>query len=111
MYIAIIAVLVLLIFTGWLISSFFANILELIVNLIILWAVCVRGYVELEKEKKHGYYLFGLLATALLFLVFKADIFSNVFHIWLPVLFLVSVFLLAQLAFAAHNIYNKNYKK
>jgi len=111
MYIAIIAVIVLLLFSIWLVSSFFVNILELIINLVILWAVCVRGYVELEKEKKHNYYLVGLLITTLLFLVTKQDIFSKVFHVWKPVLFLIMVFLFAQLSFISHKIYIEKCKK
>jgi len=111
MYIAIIAVIVLLLFSIWLVSSFFVNILELIINLVILWAVCVRGYVELEKEKKHNYYFVGLLAAMVVFLAARVNIFSEIRHIWAPVLFLVMVFLVAQLVFAFHRIYIEKYKK
>lgn len=111
MYVAIIAVVVLLLFTVWLISSFFVDILELIINLVVLYAICVRGYIEIEREKKQYYYLIGFVITALFFLVTKQDIFSKVFHVWKPVFFLAIVFLIAQLAFIFHSFYTGKYKK
>jgi len=111
MYVGIVAVIVLLLFTIWLIANFFINIVELIINLFILWAVCVRSYAELEKEKKQHYYLAGLLAATLAFLIVKVDIFSSVMHIWMPVLFLLVIFLFAQLFFVFHDFYVKRYKK
>ncbi len=111
MYIAIVAVIVLIFFTIWLTSYFFIDILEFIINLVILWAVCVRGYVEIEREQKQNYYLAGLLITTAVFLAVNVNFFSKIFHIWAPVLFLVTAFLLAQLSFVSHSFYIRKCKK
>ena len=110
MYIAIIGVLVLLLFTGWLVSSFFANIIELIINLAILYAVCVRGYIEVEKEQKGYHYLLGILIITIIFLIARINLFSKIYYIWVPVLFLAAIFLFAQLSFIVYNLYIKKYK-
>jgi len=108
MLIEIIALIVLILFSISIAMFFFINIIELIINLFVLWAVCLRGYVEIKKEKKHIYYFIGLLISIALFMYHKEIYtFANSIHAYWPVLFILFVFLIAQITMMIQIIYTK----
>jgi len=99
MFYAIITILILLIFLGWLFSLFLPIITKLIINGVLLWPVVIRGYVELFKEKRFKEYAYGFLLGLIVFLFFfrKIYYFSSKIYIWWITLFLLLVFLISQL--------------
>ncbi len=96
---AIIAFIVILVFLLWVIMLFAITLLELIINLPLLWAVTLRSYTEIKKEKKHAYYFLALLMTTLIFIFFTNTLFNfaSKTHIWWITSFLIFIFIIAQL--------------
>lgn len=91
----IITLIILLLFTIYLIFVFISDIVALIVNIPILWVVLIRSYFEIRNQKKIYNYLTALGITTLMFL-FLFDKIQTPFMFW-PVWFITVVFIIAEL--------------
>ena len=70
----IIALILMIVFGLWLLFYFSGIIIELIINIPILWIVFFRSYVEIVFEKKYKYYAYPSLAALILFILFYKPI-------------------------------------
>jgi len=74
------------------------EILQIIINLPLLYIVGVRSYVEIHKEKKTKQYLISLGITSLIFLIiFGIAKLSYNIIVWWPTVFLIVMYLIAHL--------------
>ena len=99
MIIHILFLLLVLFFFLYGVALFVPTIVELLINIPILYAILLRSYVELFEERKHVPYLVGLLAALLFFLVQRSLFlgFTTHYILWSPTLFLIVAFVTAQL--------------
>ena len=95
------------------VSLFIPTIIEIIINIPIIYAVLLRSYVEIFKEQKYITYLIGLL-SGLFFYLAKMDLFEEFttpYILWSPVFFLVICFLTAQLIILLTTLHSRHYKR
>ncbi|MBI2546040.1 hypothetical protein HYV81_02560 [Candidatus Woesearchaeota archaeon] len=112
MIIHILFLLLVLFFFLYGIALFVPTIVELLLNLPILYAILLRSYVELFEERKYVPYLIGLLAALLFFLAQRSLFLSFTTHyiLWSPTLFLIVAFVVAQLIILFDAL-NKRYSR
>ena len=95
------------------ISLFVPTIVELIINIPILYAIVLRTYVEVVEEKRYTEYLLGLLASFFFFLI-KRDLFLGIttpYILWSPTIFLMVGFLTAQIIIMLNTLHQRHYRK
>ncbi len=102
------ALIVLIGFAVFLGAVFFMPILELILNFIILYAVLLRSYVEIKREKKQNFYLGGAAASLVVFAF--AGNFLSTLMVWHITTLILAAFVFAQAALAAHKYLPKYIK-
>jgi hypothetical protein len=85
------------IFSFFLLVWFSQAILELLINLPLIWISGVRSYIEINVENRTKAYMLSLLFTGILFVVAFGilDISFNL-PVWIPTLFIVSLYVIAQ---------------
>ncbi|MBD3310802.1 hypothetical protein GF351_06305 [Candidatus Woesearchaeota archaeon] len=94
--IAITALVVLLVFAVYLVVEFAAPVIEILVNLPLLYIIFIRAKVEIEHGRR-DYYLWGLAVAAVLFVVFGK--FSTRYYVWWFTQLVVLAFVFAQVYF------------
>lgn len=92
---AIIALIVIIVFFAYLGWMFFIPLLELFINGILLYAVFLRSYVEIVKEKKQSFYLGGAVAAMIIYLL--AGRFLSGVLVWGITTFIILAFAFAQI--------------
>ena len=95
------------------ISLFIPTLIELLINIPILYAIILRSYIEISNEQKYTEYLIGLLA-GLFFYLAKRDLFqgfSTPYILWAPTLFLLVSFLVAQLIILISTLQKRHNKR
>ncbi len=95
------------------VSLFIPTIIELLINIPVLYAIILRSYIELYKEQKYTEYIIGLLA-GLFFYLAKRDLFlsfTTPYILWSPTIFLVISFLTAQLIIITNTIHKRHSKR
>ncbi len=90
------ALFVLIAFSIFLILLFAQEIIQVIINIPILWVILLRSQAHIKKEDKALHYLIALVITTILFLVLPLAKNSLKLYIWWPTLFIVILFVLAQ---------------
>jgi len=103
------ALIVFIIFLGYLGLRFLVPIFDLLVNGVFIYGVFLRAHVEIVKEKKYYFYLAGAVSSIVVYAL-AGNVFANLrfwsFTTWL---FLAMVF--SQIGIAGHNFYKKHNKK
>lgn len=108
------ALIVMIVFALYLGFVFFIPILELLINGILIYAMFLRSYTEIKKEKKHNFYIGGSLCAVAVF--FISGNFLSKIYVWSFTTFLVLLFAFAQAGliikfledkYAKHTSYNK----
>ena len=92
----------------WGVSLFVPTIIELMVNLPILYFISIRTHTDLKDEKRYTEYLLGLLA-ALFFFLAKRDLFYRFetgYILWSPTIFLMIGFIAAQIVIMINTMLN-----
>jgi len=95
------------------VSLFIPTIIELIINIPVLYTVILRSYIEIYKEQKYTEYIIGLLA-GLFFYLAKKDlftVFTTPYILWSPTLFLTVSFLTAQLIILTNTLHKRHSKR
>lgn len=90
---SIIALIVLILFIYVILNIFLPAILQIFVNIVIIWLVGTRSYVEIVREQKEKYYAFGLLGASVFILFWGFRTWHN---IWWITVFVVIMFVIAQ---------------
>lgn len=101
----IIALVVFILFLVYLGFQFLISILELFINGIFLYAIFLRAYAELAKEKKFDFYLGGAVISMAFYLIF-GNPFSG-FYVWDITSFIFFTFFFAQVVMLVHREYSK----
>ncbi len=98
---------VLIAFSIFLILLFSQEIIQVIINIPILWAILLRSQAHIKKEDKALHYLISLVITTTLFLALPLAKNSLKIYLWWPTLFIVIMFLLAQFIVLIHKLVKK----
>ncbi len=91
----IITLLVFILLSAYLIATFIANIIYVLVNLPILWVVLLRSYFEV-RHKRIIYPYFAALGITTLIFIFWFDIIQLKYVFW-PVLFIAILFIITEI--------------
>ncbi len=97
MFAALVAFLTMLAFSIFLIILFQAEIIQIVINIPILWITVLRSQAHIKKEGKAKYYWIALIITTILFLVLPIAKNSLKIYLWWPTLFIIIMFILANI--------------
>ena len=97
MFAAFAALFVLIAFSIFLIVLFQAEIIQVVINIPILWITVLRSQAHIKKEGKAKYYWIALIITTVLFLTIPLAENSLKIYLWWPTLFVLILFILAQI--------------
>ena len=91
--------IILLFFFIYLLVIFSVTLLEIIINVPLLYIVLARAYFEIKKEQKLHYYIIPFIIFLLIssYFIIRQKSFS-VYHIWWPTITLALSFIAANLA-------------
>ncbi|MCG2719997.1 MAG: hypothetical protein L6266_04695 [Nanoarchaeota archaeon] len=97
MFAAFAALFVLIAFGIFLMALFQAELIQVIINIPILWVILLRSQAHIKKEKKTIPYIIGLVVTTVLFLTLPLAENSLKAYLWWPTLFIIILFILANI--------------
>jgi len=100
-----IVIIIFLVLSISLLTLFLSDIISLVISIIILWLVFVRAYYQIKKKNRIKAYLISIVITTILFLFFS-DFFQVKYVFW-QVLFVVIVYLIAELIVFALRMHKK----
>ena len=92
---AIPALIIIIMFFIYLGSAFFIPIAELVINGILLYALFLRSYAEIKKEKKQVFYIGGAVCALVIYLI--AGNFLSRALIWGTTTFIFMSYVFAQI--------------
>jgi len=101
----IITIILFIILSIYLIVITIQNIISLILNLLILWVILIRAFFEVREKKLIYPYLISTLITTIIFLIWFDAIQVQVI-LW-PILFIMFVFVIAELIILGLYLYKK----
>ncbi len=103
---ALIVFILFMAYLGWL---FLFDILELVINGAIIYALFLRSWVEIAREEKYYFYLGGA-AAALVVYYFSRNFLEGIYF-WGITTYIVLSFVFAQIGMLGHYVYVRYLKK
>lgn len=101
------ALFVILAFSIFLVVLFKAELIQVIINIPILWITILRAQAHIKKEDRALYYWIALALTTILFLVLPIAENSLKIYLWWPTLFILILFVVGHLSVLIHKLIEK----